>query len=84
MLNLHQLTDSKVQLNKINANNCKSNNLGGHNQSDTGGDREAMVDLFSYFLKFNDYNPFLTFKKSCEMRLDRYLLRVLESWNTVS
>ena len=28
-LNLHQLTDSKAQLNKTNVNNCKSNYLAG-------------------------------------------------------
>ena len=36
VLNLHQLTDSKVHLNKTNVNNCKSNNLAGSNQRDTG------------------------------------------------
>ena len=31
-LNLHQLTDSKVQLNNTSVNNCKSNNLAGSYQ----------------------------------------------------
>ena len=36
MLNLHQLTDSKVQLNKDKVNNCKSNNEARSYQEDTG------------------------------------------------
>ena len=40
-LNLHQLTDSKVQLNITNVNNYKSNNKA---RSDQEGDMEAMAD----------------------------------------
>ena len=44
-LNLHQLTDSKVQLNKTNVtNNHKSNNLAGSLPKRHRIDREAMVD----------------------------------------
>ena len=44
MLNLHQVTDSKAQLNKTNVNNHKSNNLAGSLPKRCRGDREAMVD----------------------------------------
>ena len=36
MLNFHGLTDFKVQLNEIDVNNHKSNNLAGSYQGDTG------------------------------------------------
>ena len=36
MLNLHQLTDSKVQLNESNVNNHKSNDIVRSYQEDTG------------------------------------------------
>ena len=45
MLMLHQLTESKVQLNKSNVNNPKSNNF-------KWGDREAMTDRFCKLVGF--------------------------------
>ena len=42
-LNLHQLTDSKVQLNQNNVNNHKSNNIAESYQSRDKGDSDAMA-----------------------------------------
>ena len=43
-LDLHQLTDSKVQLNKTNVNNHNSNNLAGLLPKRHGGERGAMME----------------------------------------
>ena len=55
MTNLHQLTETKAQLNKTNVNNRKSNNLAGSYQRDTrvterlwqiGFSKQLSLDLF--------------------------------------
>ena len=51
-LNLHQVTDSKAQLNRNKVNNRKSNNIVMSYQRRRRGDTEAMADRLLQTAKF--------------------------------
>ena len=54
-LNLHQLTDSKAQLNGNKVNNCSSNDIGRSHQRRRRDDREAMADRTLQTVKFRAF-----------------------------